>query len=73
MASPAAAERATGYIVGGISPLGGKRALPTFIDRGVLDFELILFSAGRRGRQVELAPADLIRLAGAKAASIATE
>jgi Cys-tRNA(Pro)/Cys-tRNA(Cys) deacylase len=68
LAEPAAAERATGYVVGGISPLGGRRALPTFIDRSALDHETVLVSAGRRGLQLRLAPADLVRLTRATVA-----
>ena len=65
LAEPVAAERATGYVVGGISPLGGRRCLPTFIDTTVLDHSTVLVSAGRRGLQLSLAPDDLIRLADA--------
>jgi Cys-tRNA(Pro)/Cys-tRNA(Cys) deacylase len=62
LADPAAAERATGYVVGGISPLGGRRPMPTFIDATALDHPTVLVSAGRRGLQLSLAPRDLIRL-----------
>jgi Cys-tRNA(Pro)/Cys-tRNA(Cys) deacylase len=72
MAPPAAAQRATGYVVGGISPLGGRKELATFLDRSALDHERILVSAGRRGLDVELAPGDLLRLTGGRAAPIAT-
>ena len=65
------AERATGYVVGGISPLGQRRPLPTTVDSSALDHETILVSAGRRGLQIELAPADLVRLTGARVAEIA--
>lgn len=71
MADPAAAQRATGYVVGGISPLGQRRALPTVVDSGVLEHETVLVSAGRRGLDVELAPADLVRLTRATTAAIA--
>ena len=71
MADPAAAERATGYVVGGISPLGQKKRLATVVDASALDFESVLVSAGRRGVDVELAPADLVRLTSARTAPIA--
>ena len=71
LADPAVAERATGYVVGGISPLGGRRAMPTVIDRSVEAFESVLVSAGRRGLQLALAPADLVRLTAATVAEIA--
>jgi Cys-tRNA(Pro)/Cys-tRNA(Cys) deacylase len=71
MADPSAAERATGYVVGGISPLGQRRTLATVVDASALAFETVLVSAGRRGVDVELAPADLIALTGARTAPIA--
>ena len=71
MADPAAAERATGYVVGGISPLGVRRALPTFIDSSVEMGEVVYVSAGRRGLQLALAPTDLVRLTNAIVADIA--
>ncbi|HEY6795399.1 MAG TPA: Cys-tRNA(Pro) deacylase [Kineosporiaceae bacterium] len=71
LAQPAAAERATGYVVGGISPLGQRRALRTVVDASVLDVPTVLVSAGRRGVDVELASADLVRLTGATTAPIA--
>jgi Cys-tRNA(Pro)/Cys-tRNA(Cys) deacylase len=67
LATPAEAERATGYVVGGISPLGQRRRLPTSVDASALDHETILVSAGRRGLQIELDPRDLVRLTGADA------
>jgi Cys-tRNA(Pro)/Cys-tRNA(Cys) deacylase len=66
LADRAAAERATGYVVGGISPLGQRKRLPATIDSSVLDWETVFVSAGRRGLQIELAPADLVRLTDAK-------
>ena len=71
MADPAAAQRATGYVVGGISPLGQKRRLATVVDVSALTFPLVLVSAGRRGVDVELPPHDLIRLTDARTAPIA--
>ena len=73
MADPAAAERATGYVVGGISPLGQKRAHPTVLDASALEHETVLVSAGRRGLDVELAPAELVTLTSAKVAAIAQD
>ncbi|WP_088320539.1 Cys-tRNA(Pro) deacylase [Kineosporia sp. R_H_3] len=71
MADPAAAERATGYVVGGISPLGQRKRLATVVDESALAFDSVLVSAGRRGVDVELAPADLVRLTAARTAPIA--
>ncbi len=71
MADPAAAERATGYVVGGISPLGQRRRLATVVDASALAHDGVLVSAGRRGVDVELAPQDLVRLTGAVVAPVA--
>jgi Cys-tRNA(Pro)/Cys-tRNA(Cys) deacylase len=71
LAPIAVAEKATGYVVGGISPLGTRRALPTVIDQSALDHRTIHVSAGRRGLELELAPSDLVRLTRAIAAEIA--
>ena len=71
LAEPAAAERATGSVVGGISPLGGRRRLPVVVDAGASDHTTVFVSAGRRGVQVELAPGELVRLAAATIAPIA--
>lgn len=71
MADAIAAQRATGYVLGGISPLGQRSRLPITVDASVRDFPTVYFSAGRRGLQIELAPADLVRLTGAAVAAIA--
>ncbi|HEU5427311.1 MAG TPA: Cys-tRNA(Pro) deacylase [Actinocrinis sp.] len=70
MADPAAAERATGYVLGGISPLGQRKKLPTVIDESALEYETVFCSAGKRGLEIELAPADLVRLTSARTAPI---
>lgn len=70
MADPAAAERSSGYVVGGISPLGQKTRLRTVIDSSATAFDTVYVSAGRRGMQVELSPADLVALTGAVLAPV---
>jgi Cys-tRNA(Pro)/Cys-tRNA(Cys) deacylase len=70
MADPAEAERATGYVLGGISPLGLRRPLPVVLDASALDRPTIHVSAGQRGLELELAGADLARLTGATVAPI---
>lgn len=72
MADPAAAARATGYVVGGISPLGQKSRLRVVVDSSAEQFETVFVSAGKRGLQVELGPADLVRLTSATLAPIAS-
>jgi Cys-tRNA(Pro)/Cys-tRNA(Cys) deacylase len=73
MAPVADAERATGYVAGGISPLGTRKALPTVIDDSALPHATVFVSGGRRGLELELAPADLQRLTRAQTASIARD
>ena len=70
MAEPAAAERSTGYVVGGISPIGQKRALPTVLDDTAYGFETVFVSGGRRGFDIELSPADLTSVTRALRAHI---
>ena len=62
MADQAAAERATGYVAGGISPIGQKRRHPTVVDSSALDHATVFVSAGRRGLDLEISPADLVRI-----------
>lgn len=70
MADPADAERVTGYVVGGISPIGQKKSLPTVLDSTAADHATVFVSAGRRGMDLELAPADLVTVTGATYATI---
>ena len=72
LAERAAAERATGYVLGGISPLGQRKRLPTLLDESALGFPTIYVSAGRRGLELELDPADLVRLTDGRVARIAS-
>ena len=73
LAEAAFAERATGYVIGGISPLGSRRALPVVIDATAPAHPSVFVSAGRRGLQLELDPADLVALTGALVAPIARD
>jgi Cys-tRNA(Pro)/Cys-tRNA(Cys) deacylase len=72
MADPAAAQRRTGYVLGGISPLGQRLPSPTVLDDSALALETLLVSGGKRGLDIELAPADLIRLTDAVTAPISS-
>jgi Cys-tRNA(Pro)/Cys-tRNA(Cys) deacylase len=72
LADPAAAVRATGYVIGGISPLGQRSRLDVVLDSSAMQFATVFVSAGRRGLQVELTPTDLLRLAPAVLAPIAS-
>jgi len=71
MADPKLAERTTGYVAGGISPLGQRKQLPTVVDESAFGFETIHVSAGRRGLEIELSPADLLTLTGGQVMVIA--
>jgi Cys-tRNA(Pro)/Cys-tRNA(Cys) deacylase len=71
MAEPAAAERATGYVTGGISPFGQRSRLPIAVDASATGLSTMYVSAGRRGLQVQVSPADLVRLTSAVVAGIA--
>ncbi|MEM7254087.1 MAG: Cys-tRNA(Pro) deacylase [Pseudomonadota bacterium] len=71
MADPKEAQRITGYLIGGISPLGQKRQLPSFLDETALDFDEIFVSGGRRGLELALRPDHLIALTNATTAAIA--
>ena len=70
MAEPQEVERATGYVLGGVSPLGQKKRLKTFIDTSAINFNTVYVSAGRRGLEIELAPGDLQRLTVGSLAAI---
>lgn len=71
LADQATAQRATGYVRGGITPLGQRRRLPTLLDSSAQELPTVYVSAGRRGLQVELHPTDLVRLTGARLAPVA--
>lgn len=71
LAKVADAERSSGYVAGGISPIGQRKALPTVLDSSIENFDTVLVSAGKRGLQVELAPVDLISVCKGKLADIA--
>jgi Cys-tRNA(Pro)/Cys-tRNA(Cys) deacylase len=71
MAEPAVAARVTGYVVGGISPIAQKTALPVVVDESAVQFDTVFVSAGRRGLQVELAPSALLRVTDGQLAPIA--
>jgi Cys-tRNA(Pro)/Cys-tRNA(Cys) deacylase len=70
LADTARAERTTGYVAGGISPLGQRRALPTLVDETALEHDRVFVSGGRRGLEIELAPDDLIALTTATVRSL---
>jgi Cys-tRNA(Pro)/Cys-tRNA(Cys) deacylase len=71
MADTGRAEKVTGYVAGGISPLGQRKRLPTFVDESALEHETIYVSAGRRGLEIELAPHDLVALTSAQVRPLA--
>ena len=70
MADPKVAEKTTGYVLGGISPLGQRKSLPTVVDATVMDHSTVFVSGGRRGLDIELKPEDLIRLTAARTAPL---
>jgi Cys-tRNA(Pro)/Cys-tRNA(Cys) deacylase len=72
MAEVTAAERATGYVAGGISPVGQRKRLPVVVDASAMVFGTVFCSGGRRGLEIELAPGDLVRAANATVASISS-
>ena len=70
MADPKDAERSTGYVVGGIAPVGQKRRLPTVVDESATAYDVVYVSAGRRGLDLGIAPADLVAVTGAITADV---
>jgi Cys-tRNA(Pro)/Cys-tRNA(Cys) deacylase len=70
LADPAAAQRATGYVVGGISPFGQRQPLPCVVDSSALDHDAVYVCGGRRGLQVEVTPVDLVAVTGGSTAAI---
>jgi len=70
MAEPRDVERTTGYVLGGVSPLGQRKRLPTTVDASALDHETVFVSAGQRGLELELDPNDLVRLTGARVRAV---
>lgn len=70
MADPRIVERSTGYILGGVSPLGQKKRLKTLIHQSAIEYETIFVSAGRRGLEIELSPQDLQKALSAQVCSI---
>ncbi len=71
MADPAVAQRSSGYVLGGISPVGQKRALPTVVDESATLYDVVYVSGGRRGLDLGLSPTDLVEVTGATLADIA--
>lgn len=72
MAEPAAAQRLTGYVTGGIAPVGTTKPMPVVVDASALEHATVFCSAGRRGLQMELGPAELVDAAGAATADVAS-
>lgn len=73
LADPSDAERWTGYVTGGISPLGQRKRLPAYVHHSVTDHETVFASAGQRGLQMELSPSDLLALLSARVADLTAE